>query len=242
MRICWNICASQLSPTTVSRACFTLELPVWSGIIITCATESLLQLLQLDDKHKILSFSQKRRKTWPNQQLKVNVVAVVTFVVSSTLLLFLVVVVLLLLSMLLLFCSWLCESISCNLLWIEACCPQWPGWLLIAYLLLIHPGPQVRVLKPQVHQFSLKHNICHYHCTASQAGTLRKHLTKVLVFSSSDSYCRQARFYWWQCAECGLVVGNNRGGTLWTISPRRIVCHRPNLYVTTNQYGNKRKI
>ena len=156
MRICWNICASQLSPTTVSRACFTLELPVWSGIIITCATESLLQLLQLDDKHKILSFSQKRRKTWPNQQLKVNVVAVVTFVVSSILLLLLLlaVVFLLLLSMLLLFCSWLCVPISCNLLWIEACCPQWPGWLLIAYLLLIHPGPQVRVLKPQVHQFS----------------------------------------------------------------------------------------
>ena len=62
MRICWNICASQLSPTTVSRACFTLELPVWSGIIITCATESLLQLLQLDDKHKILSFSQKKEE------------------------------------------------------------------------------------------------------------------------------------------------------------------------------------
>ena len=63
------------------------------------------------------------------------------------------ILLLLLLLMFSISCCWLCV-ISWDLLWIEGCCPQWPGWLLIAYSINCWYIPVLRVLKPQVHQFS----------------------------------------------------------------------------------------
>ena len=127
---------SQWSRTTVSRGCFTLELPVWSGIIITSPNDSLLQLTQLNDKQEI-----HKEKLYPllyQRKAPMSHVAILLLflpTVGHTIVVFVVVC------------------------WLEGRCPQWPGWLLIAYSINCWYIPVRRVLKPPSSPV-LKHNIC----------------------------------------------------------------------------------